>query len=224
MTPYPSISTIFKRNPATNYKSLLMYEWADPVFAYLQDNEWSFEEKVDGTNIRIMINKDAGGVELGGRTDNAQLPAPLVKNLWKLLDVGTREALVEQFPGGACLYGEGFGRGIQGKIGTAYNRDPGFTLFDVNVRDEKVEGGWWLNREAVRGIAAQFGMDFAPIRGVGTLHAMIDIVKSGLVSAYAGEVPFYAEGLIARPLVDLKTHRGDRIIAKLKMVDFLNGH
>jgi RNA ligase len=226
MNSYPSISTVFKRDPATNYKTLLMGEWAEPAFEYLQNNLWIFDEKVDGTNIRVMINKPnligepTRSFEFGGRTDKANMPMPLMNNLNALFTTEMRERLMEQFRGGGCLYGEGYGIGIQGKIGTAYGCPPSFTLFDVNVCDARVEGGWWLEKDIVREIAKAYGLDTAPSRGVGTLHDMIDIVRSGMVSAYSQDVPFQAEGLVARPLMDLKTRKGGRIITKLKTVDF----
>lgn len=37
---YHKIQTVFKRNPATNYKTLLMYEWSKPEFEYLAKNQW----------------------------------------------------------------------------------------------------------------------------------------------------------------------------------------
>ena len=53
MEKYHKIMTVFKRDPETKYKTLLMGEWALPEFEYLCCNPWVFTEKIDGTNIRV---------------------------------------------------------------------------------------------------------------------------------------------------------------------------
>jgi len=50
MNKYHKISTVFKRDPENNFKTLLFGEFATPELEYLQDNMWVFTEKVDGTN------------------------------------------------------------------------------------------------------------------------------------------------------------------------------
>ena len=50
-----SLVTVFKRDMATNMKTLLEGQYSEPAFAFLRDNEWVWTEKVDGTNIRVMI-------------------------------------------------------------------------------------------------------------------------------------------------------------------------
>ena len=54
MKEYHKIHTVFKRDPANKYRTLLMGEYSHPEFAYLRYNDWVFTEKVDGTNIRII--------------------------------------------------------------------------------------------------------------------------------------------------------------------------
>ncbi len=56
-----------------------------------------------------------------------------------------------------------------------------------------------------------------PIIGTGTLGDMVDNVKSGFNSQWGD---FQAEGIIARPSIELKARNGGRIITKLKCKDF----
>lgn len=100
-------------------------------FELLKDVEWTFTEKVDGTNIRIMW--DGNKVVFGGKTDNAQIPAKLFKKLTDLFGGEANEQVFESVFGSdeACLYGEGFGGNIQ-KDGPLYG-DFDFVLFDVKV-------------------------------------------------------------------------------------------
>ena len=74
---YHKIQTVYKRDPVTKYKTLLEGEYSLPEFEYLADNEWVWTEKVDGTNIRVMWD-GWKKLSFGGRTDNAQIPTPLV--------------------------------------------------------------------------------------------------------------------------------------------------
>jgi hypothetical protein len=208
MSEYHKIQTVFKRDPATKHKGLLIGQYSIPEFEYLRLNQWVFSEKVDGTNIRVII--EPTGVRFGGKTDNAQIPSKLVECLnAKFLPIAVRQALQELFPDGAVLYGEGYGAGIQS--GGNYRQDQAFVLFDARVCK------WWLSRESVEEIAAKFSLDVAPIIGAGTLDEMVKITQAGFSSRWGD---FKAEGIVARPAVELCTRGGERIITKIKYKDF----
>jgi hypothetical protein len=208
MKEYHKIQTVFKRDPATNHKMLLMGDWSLPEFGYLAMNEWVFTEKVDGTNIRIMVS-EKGKISFGGKTDNASIPAFLVSRLESRF-FPQNDRLRELFPSGGCMYGEGYGPKIQ-KGGGNYRADADFVLFDVKI------GEWWLRREAIEDVAAKLGLDTVPIIGRGTLHMMIDAAMAGFNSQWGN---FAAEGIVARPAVELRTRNGERLITKIKSKDF----
>jgi hypothetical protein len=215
MKEYHKIDTVYKRDPTG--KQVLWGEYSQPEFEYLKDNEWVFTEKVDGTNIRVMVTGD-GQITFGGKTDAAQIPAFLVSKLNERflsgagLDSGQ---WAELFPDGACLYGEGYGAKIQ-KGGGNYRSDQDFVLFDVKV------GDWWLERHNVEDVAAKLGLDVVPIIGRGTLHDMIEMTRAGFPSIWnLGGISFTAEGIVARPACELKTRNGQRIITKVKHKDFI---
>lgn len=207
MKEYHKIDTVFKRDPATNHKELILGDYAQDAFGYLANNEWVFTEKVDGTNIRVMIADR--NITFGGKTDAASIPAFLVNRLQERF-LPQLTALVEAFPDGGCLYGEGYGARIQ-KGGGNYRADTDFVLFDVRV------GDWWLQRGAIEETATRFGLDIVPIIGRGTLHDLVAKVRTGFHSTWG---PFEAEGIVARPAVELRTRSGHRIITKLKHRDF----
>jgi len=74
MTEYHKIQTVFKRDPKTKYKTLLKNQFSLPEFEYLALNTWVFTEKIDGTNIRIIIDFTQGTrqcVRFAGKTDKA---------------------------------------------------------------------------------------------------------------------------------------------------------
>lgn len=202
MNPYHKIQTVWARDPETKFKTLIEGEWALPEFGYLADCLWRFTEKVDGTNIRIII--DEHGFRVGGKTDTAQIPAFLLP---ALNEIGARAPEEETM----TLYGEGYGAKIQ-KGGGNYKADGAdFVLFDVWC------GGMWLENENVWDIADKLNVDVVPVVGVGTLSDAVKTTREGFTSLW-GDFP--AEGLVMRPEVELQTRRGERIITKIKAKDF----
>ena len=211
MKQYTKINTVFKRDEKT--KKIIRGEVSEPVFHYLWNNEWIFTEKVDGTNIRIMWNGDK--VVFGGKSDDAQIPVFLLYKLQELFEgTANRQKFIEIFgtEGGVCLYGEGYGNKIQ-SAGKDYIADGvDFVLFDVKI------GDWWLERPSIEDIAQKLGIKVVPIIGSGSLNVAIDLVEGGFKSQWGD---FTAEGIVARPRVELLTRRGERIITKVKYRDFL---
>lgn len=207
MLQYHKIQTVYKRDPTTKHKTLLIGNYSIPEFAYLASNQWIFTEKVDGTNIRVMF--DSEQITFGGKTDNAQIPARLVKRLNERF-LPQLDRFKELFPSGVCLYGEGYGAKIQ-KGGGNYRPDQDFVLFDVKIAE------WWLQRPDVEDVALKLDLDIVPIIGQGTLDEMVQRAKDGFDSAWGN---FIAEGIIARPATELKTRSGHRIITKIKHRDF----
>ncbi len=74
-----------------------------------------------------------------------------------------------------------------------------------------------MQRHDIEDIAKKIGVDIVPIIGVGTLSEMIGEAKLGFKSVWGD---FDAEGIVARPEVELKTRNGSRIITKIKHRDF----
>lgn len=208
MNEYHKIQTVFKRDPATRYKTLLDGEYSMPEFEYLKDNDWTFTEKVDGTNIRVIW--DGKEIIFKGKTDNSQTPFFLIDALNKIFK-DKEEVFKSTFKDTEVyLFGEGYGAKIQ-KGGGNYRKDNSFVLFDIKI------GRWWLKREDVESIAKTLGIEVVPIVGHGTLDDMVRRVRRGFYSHWGY---FLAEGIVARPSVELMDRAGERIITKLKHKDF----
>lgn len=200
MEPYHKIESVFKRHPDTH--KLLEGQWKEPIFEYLKANPWQVTEKVDGTNVRIMWDGEA--ITFGGRTDNAQMPTPLVNKLHELFPPGS----MNSFSPSTALYGEGFGAGIQ-KGGDYGEVD--FILFDVKV------GEWWLEVNDVLEISRTLRIRHVPVLDSMPLLVAVDLVKGTLPSVLKDGT---AEGVVVRPAVELRTRWGNRLIAKIKEADF----
>lgn len=208
VTEYHKIQSIYKRDMTSKRKTLIEGDWTLPEFEYLALNTWTFTEKIDGTNIRVIF-KD-GGITFGGRTEDAQIPAQLVGRLnERFLPLAAK--LGEVFAdGSAVLYGEGYGAKIQ-KGGGNYRPDQDFVLFDVRV------GQWWLQRADVHDVAQKLGLDVVPVIGEGSLHDAVAWAKRGIRSTWGD---FEAEGIVARPKTELNARSGHRLVAKIKCRDF----
>lgn len=207
MDEYHKIKTVYLRDPATQFRTLRVGEWATPEFAYLAHNDWVFTEKVDGTNIRVMF--DGRTIRFGGRTDNAVIPAPLLSRLQERF-LPQQDMFAKNFSKGVCLYGEGYGAKIQ-KGRSNYRPDQDFVLFDVKV------GDWWLQRPNVEGIAKMLDIAVVPVIGWGSLHDMVILAAAGFNSQWGD---FTAEGIVARPAIEMLARDGSRIITKVKTTDF----
>lgn len=208
MKEYHKIEGLFERNPET--KKLEEGKFRNPIIEYLKNNKWEFTEKIDGTNIRVIW--DGHRVSFYGRTDKSQIPAELTNRLIELFGGNNNEELFEQKFGEkpAMLIGEGYGGKIQGKNG--YSKKEDFILFDVIV------GESYLNRESVNDIARHFQIKSVPIILTGTIKEGIDYVKTKPDSAVGNEK---SEGLVGRPKFELNNNIGRRIIAKIKVRDFI---
>lgn len=208
MKEYHKIRTVYKRDPATKHKTLIEGDFSLPEFEFLRSNEWIFTEKVDGTNVRVIF--DGETITFGGKTDRAQIPRLLMDRLNEKF-LPKLDVFKEIFNGNpVCLYGEGYGAKVQAG-GGKYRQDPDFVLFDVKI-DE-----WCLQRHDVEDIAEKLGIDTVPIIGTGTLQEMVEMAKSGFKSRWGD---FTAEGIVAKPAVELKSRNGERIITKIKYKDF----
>ena len=211
MKEYPKIQSLFKRDRESREKKLIVGEWTLPEFEYLQDNQWVWTEKIDGTNIRIIW--DEGKLSFKGRTDRAVIQPNLLPTLERIF---THDLMDQHFSGAdeVCLYGEGYGQKIQ-KVGVSYiPDDTSFILFDVTI------GRWQLTREACEVVAQDLGLDIVPIIGEGTIHEAIELVRGGFKSTISCDKELQAEGLVVKPKVDLFSRDGQRIISKVKTRDF----
>lgn len=184
-------------------------QWARPEFELLADVPWTWTEKINGTNIRVMW--DGHKVRYGGRSDNASISTKLIHVLDGLLPEEMLEQVFNATP--AVLYGEGCGAGIASGSGV-YGATPTFVLFDVLV------GEWWLKPDDVADVAAKLGIQAAPELGKFTLRQMISLVSAGMRSQWGD---FHAEGAVGRPPLGIKGRDGDRLLVKVKHKDLYAG-
>ena len=208
MIEYTKIPNVCRRETFGKNK-LIEDEFNSLEIEYLKDNLWEFTEKVDGTNIRICW--DGYRVSFAGRTDKAQIPTHLLAKLEELFGGESKEEIFEQTFGNkeVILFGEGYGEKIQ-KGGSLYG-PVNFILFDVYI------GGYWLDRGAVADIATKFGIDRVPLIFIGNLESGVNFIKTHPKSRLRDAE---MEGIVGRPLVQMFSRTGQRIMVKIKCRDF----
>lgn len=205
MKPYPKIQSVFKRPSGTRKaQPFLIGEWTLPEFEYLANNLWWGQEKINGENVRIHWNGEE--VIISGKTDDAQIVPSLLNTLQNMFTPD----LFDGYSNPMTLYGEGYGQNVHG--GEKYlSNSNDFILFDVKI-DE-----WWLEKRNVQDIGKKLGLKVVPILFAGNLDEALTLVEIGFQSTL-GDI--LAEGLVLRPIVDLFTRKGERIITKIKYTDF----
>ena len=215
MRTYEKIETIFERE-MNGSKKLIEGKYRNDTIEFTKDLKWVWTEKVDGTNIRIYW--DGHTVTFGGRTERANIPADLVNKLNEYFGGEQNAQVFEQMFGerDVILFGEGYGNKIQ-SAGKFYNPNGvDFILFDVLI------GGNYQRRDNVEGIAKAFGIKVVPIVGSGTLEEAVSYIKkrpiSKLVDPSMDDIEM--EGVVCRPEIELKDRAGNRLIVKIKVLDF----
>lgn len=204
---YASIKNVFKKNPVTGKRT--HGEFFLPEFEYLQFCKWTFTEKMNGMNTRVILDD---GIDFRGRSDTARIPGRLMKHLRDTFDIESVRDESITYGEGLCLYGEGVGAGIPQSA--RYGSGQFFILFDVMT-----DYGWASRRDVVD-IAAHLRIPVVPVVMEGTLDDAIQFVEFGVKSVYGD---FFAEGLVGRPELGLRDQYGGRITCKIKHRDFYQG-
>jgi hypothetical protein len=217
MTRYGKTPNIFKRNPDTH--KLLPGVYSRPEFDDLKRAYWEMSEKIDGMNIRILWTPNAfeetpdeGLIEIRGRSDGEKIPQDLVDNMWEFLWPENFKKVFGSTP--ACIYGEGFGPGIQ-KNGGLYSPKKTFRAFDIILGENFLS-----TRDKFHEMIDALEIPKAPVVLTSSLTAGVARVQNGLKSTFGD---FYAEGLVARPYVELKNTFGERVICKIKHKELYYG-
>lgn len=255
MREYPSTNNLYTRDPETH--KLILGEIKVPEHAAI--GSWLVTEKVDGTNIRVLLRLDGfqdtpdGSnavrkmqVEVRGRSDRANVPGDLEAKIlqeinarWQQVFAWLQDLTMDDDTIQVCIYGEGYGAGIQ-KVGKQYRADDkSLRIFDVTTNrvgfngDVAIESGplWWRNWETVENAATALGLPTVPklMDGAPTdvITEFVASNPSSLVAWYDGgegtwydpEVGPTMEGVVARTDPYLYDWQGHRILFKLKGAD-----
>lgn len=114
------------------------------------------------------------------------------------------------------IFGEAYGGKCQGMSGT-YGKELRFVVFDVKIGDT------WLNVTNAHNVASKLGLEFVDYARVPATMEAIDAERdrpsTQAVRNGCGDDKI-REGVILRPLIEIRDNRGERIIAKHKRDEF----
>lgn len=174
-------------------------------------------EKIHGTSSHLSYNpekKDDVGFFSGG--SNYDLFCSLF-NKDDLLTKFKEMALEHGHDSKITIYGEAYGGKLQGMSAT-YGKELRFIAFEVLVGEHT-----WLDVPTAEKIVNRLGLEFVPYEIVTTdiesLNAVRD--KDSEVAVRRGMGTGHKrEGVVLRPLMEVRKNNGDRIMAKHKRDDF----
>jgi len=167
-------------------------------------------EKIHGTSANIMFkkhNKNTVSFFSGGEKH---------EKFVKLFDKDRLYEKLKYLETDVIIYGEAYGGKQQGMRHT-YGNDLKFIAFDVKINDN------WLNVPDAEKFCKELELEFVYYTKIKTDINIIDKEKSKpsvqAVRNGIGE-PKTKEGLVLRPLIELKKNNGSRIISKHKNDEF----
>jgi len=216
---YPKIDTLFVRDMDT-FK--VTDEIRHPEHKLIR--EWHLTEKIDGTNMRIIIDKDGCGI--GGRTDKAQIYPKLqeaIESLYPQVQDWYNNHFAEEDDARCILFGEGYGAKIQS--GGGYRDDQGFRLFDVWVGGP--DSGKFLDWDNVEEVSKETGITTVPVLApiewnylTSSAAAKTALPRESSTANEDGGSGVVPEGVVARTVPYLYNWKGHRIMWKLKGKDY----
>jgi len=165
-------------------------------------------EKIHGTSAYISWNDGKLGFFSGGNDYN------------KFVAMFNRESLSSKFKelgyAKVIVYGEAYGGKCQG-MGNTYGKEDRFVAFDVLI------GNSWLSMPDAESIVKNLDLDFIPYEicktDIEILDAVRDKPSEQAVKCGITE-PKKREGIVLRPLIEVRKNNGARIIAKHKAPEF----
>jgi len=135
-------------------------------------------------------------------------------NFLKLFDHDALLAKLKDVAGGRdiTVFGEAYGGKQQGMSGT-YGKELCFIAFEVKI------GETWLNVPNSEAVVKSLGLEFVPYKKIpATVEALnIERDRPSRVAKRRGiEEDKVSEGVVVKPLVEVRLTNGDRVIAKHK--------
>lgn len=207
MREYHKIETLFKFD---NSIKKFTNEFYNQNVEILKNHLWVFTEKVDGVNFRVCW--DGHKLTYAGRTDRAMFSDEQIDFIKDHLVNEEKEIMFEQIfrETEVIVFGELYGNKIQN--GGLYTDGKGlaFKVFDVLINDI------YLTYESTKILCEQLNYDIVPIVLEGTINDGINYVKNNNISTFSKA---NLEGLVGKPVGDLRDRLGKRIIVKIKKRD-----
>lgn len=225
MTPhlgYHSIKNLFRIDAETLYVSV------DDTAEHLQGMQVLVQEKCDGMNIGILFDPETSKFKFMGKERGSQIPTDLIAHLTDIT-FGNIDEWRRLFSTKVVVYGEGIGYGINGNRHNFREGFADFVMFDIF----DVEKGVFYNTLALSagGFECLGLLHPKNCRSCKQLSVAFRIEDKALITTLDGEnfdadtasnfggdetSSNFLEGVIIRPLLELRRNNGERVIWKYK--------
>lgn len=165
-------------------------------------------EKIHGTSSHININKSVSYFSGGSSHE-------------KFVDLFNSEELLQRAEGVICtIYGEAYGGKLQ-KMSNTYGKEMKFIAFDVKIHTEEMSS--WLDVPRACEFCTKLGLDFVDFKKIKTDLDAIDFERDrdSTQAIRNGCGPGHMrEGVVLRPLIELRKNNDKRIIVKHRREEF----
>jgi hypothetical protein len=221
-TEYPKIDTLYDRDGSHH---VIVGKLRRPEFGNIK--MWYVTEKLNGRNTRVsLVNNGADGiVDYGGKTDEADMPPELLEYLKETFTLEKMKAAFWmnplKIPQRVTIYGEGYGHESCAAGSKMYRDNISFRLFDCLVDT------WWLKRNDLENVAMKLKIKCVPLLGIindlpKSLLDLENIIKiSHVATEENNNFCAMAEGIVAFTDPYLFNRKGERVMWKLKVKDFI---
>ena len=213
-TKYSKYSSPFKKDE--KFKNTIETSQILPV------GRWIKTEKIDGTNIRIIITKsdnDGNRIVYVGSRKLILNPKDKTSNQYMdcLNDINFNKLkeYFEEIDSTIIIYGEGYGSGVQ--KGGIYSSKKNYRVFDIRI------GNAYQDFEYIEKVCIDNQLNIVPVIGevreitYGECITSLDKFKETLIKEGDGGIP---EGIVYKFEPVLLNKYGERLIFKVKFKDF----
>lgn len=216
MKMYHKIKSVLAYADVQPYKKRRIYnelKFVDNVCEFFKFNNFHCTEKVDGTNIIVFWN--GRDVTFKGRKLTDQIPAKLLeilkntftKELMKIV-FGTRDN------SGIVIYVEGHGYSLGSELKNKMPLWEDLHIIDIGGINLTTSEISFFDFERLEMISSIFKLNTVPLIGIHNMCEAVEMCKNTYMSTINENIK--AEGIVIRPVIDLKTKTNERIIYKIR--------
>ncbi len=173
-------------------------------------------EKIHGTSAHVSFNKSGDAFVVGFFSGGEKHERFVSLFDQEKLMAGFKDLGIPEDRLPVIVYGEAYG-GSQQNMSDTYGKELKFVAFDVQI------GEYWLDVPNAEQICHKLGIEFVPYVKVATELAALDLERDAdsMQAIRNGVGPGKKrEGVVLRPLVEVRLNNGNRVICKHKRDDF----
>jgi hypothetical protein len=194
------------------------------LLQYIPKGKWIKMEKIDGTNIRIILNKQDENKDreifIGTRNlilNEEDKNSKYYIDCLKDVNLNKLKEYFKDIKPTIVIYGEGYGKGIN--KGGGYTQDKNYRIFDIKI------GSAYQDFEYVKKVCVDNQLNIVPVISYDCVEVnyeecvlSLNKFENTLINEGEGKLP---EGIIYKFEPVILNKYGERLIFKVKRKDFI---